>query len=193
MIFPISKAAYKILERIYFTNGIKVSKLLKEASVSQKVGYKHIDNLIKLGIIKEEIIGSLRILRPNLKNEAGQFIYGLLEKEKEIEFYKNHPELSEPIKLLKLNAFKNDIEIIVILGNIIDKNIDIMIISESNEKKVLNFLQECFKNTDYGVSARILTKEKFRKFKGKKDLFNALFLNHVCILNIKKLISLLAE
>lgn len=197
MIFPISKSCFKIIESVYTNNGVKISKLLREASVSQKIGYMHVQELINAGVLKEETVGSLRIIKPNLKNETGLLIYGLIEKEREFLLLEKKPTLKVSLTKVRNNAGKYGIDVIVLYGPFINKqdkeSIDILVVSELDDKRVVPFLQECFNNIENAVSARIMTKEGFMRFKEtKNDLYQALFSNHVCVYNSQNFLKLIA-
>jgi hypothetical protein len=195
MIFPIPKSCYKLIDFVYSSGGIKISRLLKEVSVSQRIGYKHIDDLIKIGVFNEDCIGSLRILKPNLSSEVGQLIYGLIEKQREIDLLINKPELKEAIVKLRGGVESLNINSVVIYGSFIKEfnsdNIDILVISESNDKRIIPFLQDCFSSIKNAVSARIMSCDGFIRFKqSKNDLFNSLFSNHVCVFNSTEFLRL---
>ena len=197
MIFPISKSCHKIIKQVYNSNGIKISRLLKETSVSQKIGYKHIDELTKMDIFNSESIGSLRIIKPNLQSETGKLIYGLIEKEKELELIKAKPAVKQAISKLRQGTAKLLIESAVIIGSFVknhsDDRIEILVIAETNDKAILPFLQECFYGIENAVIARILSKNGFLKLRqSKKDLYNELFKNHVCIYNTQGFLRLIA-
>ncbi len=196
MIFPISKSCYKLITSVYDSNGIKISKLLREATVSQKIGYQHVDELKSLGIIKEETIGSLRIIKPALENETGSLVYGLIEKERELELINKKPFLKNPLQMIKEKANDYNIESVVLFGSFIkdgNEKIDILVISEVDDKRIVPFLQECFNSVENAVSARILSKEGFTRFKEtKKDLFEALFNSHVCIHGTQSFLKIIA-
>lgn len=196
MIFPISKSCHKIIESVYINNGVKISKLLREASVSQKIGYQHVEELVKTGILKEENNGSLRIIKPNISNETGILIYSLIEKEREFELIEKRPKIKNAIQKIKKESIKYDIESIILFGAFINKlgneNIDILVISKNDEKKIIPFLQECFKEVENAVSARILSKEGFKRFREtKSDLYQALFTNHICVYNTQEFLKLI--
>ncbi len=197
MIFPISKSCYKIIDYVYSTNGVKISRLLKDTSVSQKIGYQHIDELINNEVFINQNNGSLRIIKPNLLSETGRLMFGLIEKDRELRLINKKPDLKQSIKKLKENAYKFNIKSAVLFGSFVKKldgeKIDILIISENNDKKIIDFLKECFSNVENAVSARILSIDGFKKFKNnKQDLFNELFRNHVCVYNAPLFINLIA-
>jgi len=197
MILPINKSRHKIIRRVYLTDGIKISKLLRETSVSQRIGYNHVQELIKDGILKEESIGQLRIIKPNLKSETGRLMFGLLEKQMELNLIAEKPEIKEPLSILKKEASAYGIDSIVLFGQFVRnkgaEKIDILVISEFNDKKILPFLQKSFSSIENAVSARIMNEKSFLKFKAnKKELYEALFSNHICVYNTLKFIELIA-
>jgi len=197
MIFPVSKSCHKIISHVYNTNGIKISKLLRETSVSQKIGYRHIEELVKNNILKEESIGSLRVIKPNINSETGRLMYGLIEKEKELKLMDVKPELKQSLNNLKREAYNYPIDAAILFGAFLknneNKKIDILIICETNDKRILPFLQKCFNNIENAVSARILSKAGFRKFRDtKKDFYQELFRNHVCVYNTQRFLELIS-
>lgn len=197
MIFPVSKSCYKIIKHVFKTNGVKISKLLKDTSVSQRIGYKHVNKLEELKVFTENSNGSLRIIKPDLRSETGRLVYTLIEKEKELKLIKKTPKIKKSILDLKRHASKFLINAAVIFGPFINNNleekINILIISDNNDKKILPFLQKCFSNVENAVSARILSKQGFLKFrKTKQNLYQELFKNHVCVYNADLFLKLIA-
>ncbi|MBD3311920.1 hypothetical protein GF352_00465 [archaeon] len=197
MILPVSKSCHKIIKHVFKTNGVKISKLLKATSVSQKIGYRHINKLEEINVLTENSNGSLRIIKPDLKTETGRLVYNLIEKERELKLIKKNPKIKNSILNLKKHANKLLIESAVIFGPFINNNleekINILIISDNNDKKILPFLQKCFSNVENAVSARILSKQGFIKFrKTKQNLFQELFKNHVCVYNSDLFLKLIA-
>jgi len=197
MVFPITKSCHKIINHVYTTNGIKISKLLRETSVSQKIGYKHIEGLVKNGVFFEEQTGSLRIIKPNINSETGKLMFGLIEKNREIELINKKPALKESLGNLKHNAHNYGIEVAVLFGaflkNSEGEKINILVVSDNNDKRILPFLQKCFNNVENAVIARILTTKGFQRFKNtKKDFYVELFKNHICIYNTQKFLNLIA-
>jgi hypothetical protein len=198
MIFPINKSCYKIIEHVFNTNGTKISRLLKETSVSQKVGYKHIEVLEKVGVIKKENIGSLRIIKPNIENETGKLMFSLLEKEKELRLIEKRPSLKGSLINLKNGASKFNIYSILLFGSFLngdkDRKIEVLIISNNNDKNIINFLQQCFNNVENAVSARILSREGFIKFRNtRKDFYQDMFKNYVCVYKPKNFVELISH
>lgn len=53
MFLPIPKSCYKLLRIIYTNRGVKISKLLQLARVSQKIGYAHLDSLLSTVLLKK--------------------------------------------------------------------------------------------------------------------------------------------
>src|SRR3989344_2719483 len=98
MIFLSSKAGFKLIKEVYEKPGINISSLLKSTKTSPQVGYKHIKEMIKSGIIKEEIQGKnvIRNFYPNF-SDAGKAIFILIEESKKQEFLNSHLELKGPI------------------------------------------------------------------------------------------------
>jgi hypothetical protein len=197
MIFPVTKSCYKIIKHVYNSNGVKISKLLKDTSVSQKIGYKHIERLQKIGILYEKNSGSLRIIKPNTKSNVGRLMFSLVEKEKELRLVEEKPKLKEPLENLKKGASNFSIQSAVLFGSFIkgdDKaKINMLVISDSNDKKLVNFLQACFQTVENAVIARILSKQGFNKFmKTKNNLYQELFRNHVCVYKPEKLLELIS-
>ena len=188
MIFPITKSKYKIIRHVFEHDGVKISKLLKETSVSQRVGYKHIKKLSKTGIIKDQSKGTLRIIKPELRTETGKLIYGIIEKQKEAELTQRNKKIKQSLTHLKNSSNQLGIKSIILFGEFIkepgEQKIDILLISDNNDKKVVTFLKECFNNVQNAVSARIMSEESFTKFRrNKKELFKQLFNNHICVYN----------
>ncbi len=197
MILPINKSCHKIIDYVYKSNGIKISRLLRETSVSQRIGYQHIKELINDGVLKVEIAGQLRIIKPNLKSETGKLIFGLIEKQRESKLIEEKPELKKPLEVLKKEAGAYGIESIVLFGQFVknkgNEKIDMLVISEVNDKKILPFLQKSFGSIENAVSARIMNSKSFLKFKAtKKELYDELFSNHICIYNVINFINLIA-
>jgi len=197
MIFPISKSCYKIINHVYNSNGTKISKLLREVSVSQKIGYQHIDELIRLGVLKEEGNGSLRIIKPNFSDESGRLIFGLIEKEKEFDLISKKPTIKDSLTKLKSESHNYGIRTAVLFGPFIKNHakekIDILVISEGDDKRILAFLQNCFSNIENAVSARIVSMDGFARLKNnKKDLYQAFFSNHICVYNTQSFLKIIA-
>jgi len=197
MIFPVTKSCHKIISHVYTCNGIKISKLLRETSVSQRIGYKHVDKLIESHVFKEEQTGSLRIIKPNINSETGRLMFGLIEKQRELKLIDKKPELKESLDNLKMNAHQLSIQSVILFGAFVkngDKEkINILVICENNDKRILPFLQQCFNNLENAVIARILSPKGFEKFKNtKQDLYQELFRNHVCVYNTQRFLELIA-
>jgi hypothetical protein len=196
MIFPISKSCHKILKHVYESNGTKISRLLRETSVSQRVGYKHITELMDAGILTQENIGSLRIIKPNINSETGRLVFGLIEKERELELVSHKPQLHKSLTKLKREARSYLIESAVLFGPFLrnhDGNINILVISESNDKKVLSFLHKCFSNIENSVSAQVLSKRGFIKFRiARNDYYQEMLRYHVCVYNTQRFIQLIS-
>ncbi|MFA5405914.1 MAG: hypothetical protein WC307_00960 [Candidatus Nanoarchaeia archaeon] len=196
MIFPISKSCYKIVNHVYNNNGTKISKLLREASVSQRIGYQHIDELIKLGIFKEECNGSLRIIKPDFSKETGRLLFGLIEKEKELNLIEKKPTIKDSLINLTSESSNLGIKTALLFGPFIKdhgkEKIDILVISEGDSKRILLFLQDCFSNIENAVSARIVSLDGFTKLKNNKnDLFQAFFKNHICVYNTQSFLKII--
>ncbi len=197
MIFPISKSCHKIIDYVFKSNGVKISKLLRETSVSQKIGYAHIKELVSNNILIEESVGSLRIIKPYLKSETGRLIFGLIEKQRELELINHKPMIEDSLRVIKSESSNLGIESVVLFGSFIkdygDSKIDILVISESNDKRIIPFLQKSFNSVENAVSARIMNRNSFSRFRSnKKDLFNSLFSNHICVFNTQLFLGLIA-
>ncbi len=198
MILPISKSRHKMLRLIYSTRGIKISRLLRQLGISQKIGYAHLDELIKSGIIAESRAGSIRLLKPELNSEAGQLIYSLIEKENYYEFLSIYPEFSKGVLIIKDNCHRLKIKSIIFFGSFVnereeDANINILVLSDNlNKEQVINFLKHAFSDVKNAITARIMNKEMFLKFKNtKSDLYDKLFENHIVIHNQSLFVNLI--
>ncbi len=199
MILPITKSRLKILRLIYSTQGVKVSRMLRELGISQRIGYEHLNELIKSGVITELRAGSIRILKPELKTEAGQLVYSLIEKENYYEFLKLYPELKKGILMLKENCERLGIKSIVFFGPFVknyeeNAKINVLVLSDNaNKEMLINFLKQAFSDVKNAVVARIMNKEMFLKFKNtKQDLYNKMFEDHIVIHNPLLFVNLAA-
>ena len=143
MIFPILKAKYKIIKTIYENPNIKISELLRRAKVSQKVGYRYIEDLINAEIITELLEGKkpiLRLLKPKF-SEAGKECFALLEEEKRLNFFIEHKELKGPFAHFK-DEVRDFVDTVLIFGSFArgaetkSSDIDLLIISENKNKKM---------------------------------------------------------
>jgi len=188
MFLPITKSCYKILRVIYTNLRVKVSKLLQLARVSQKIGYKHLEELLSTGIIKEVKENGIRSLMPNLTTRAGQLIFSLMELEFEYELINTYPELKESLVLLRDKAHEMSIDSAVIFGDFLKKrgnqDIDLMVISELKDNNILPLLKKCFSSINNQLKVRVLSKAGFNDLKeSKPEAFRNFFNYHVCVLN----------
>lgn len=199
MILPIIKSRHKMIGLIYSTQGIKVSRLLRQLGISQKIGYGHLDELIKSRIISESRIGSVRILKPELKSESGQLIYSLIEKENYYEFLNLYPEFRKGVLMIKNNCSELSIKGLIFFGSFVkrheeDAKINVLVLSDNeNKEQLINFLKQAFSDVKNAVIARIMNKDTFLKFKNTKpELYDKLFSEHVVIHNPSLFVNLIS-
>lgn len=189
MIFPINKAKYKITELIYGEAKIKISDLIKKTRVSQKFGYKYIEELLKTGIIYEELEGKkplLRFLRPNFKTETGKLYFSLLEAEKTNKFFERSKKLVGPIKHF-IDELQGFAETAVIFGSFArnaqntNSDLDIAILTSKKSKRINAIVERCFVTLENHVSARIFDTENF--FKSEDPLIKSIINDHIILFN----------
>ena len=199
MILPITKSRFKLLRLIYSTQGIKVSRMLRQLGVSQKIGYEHLDELIKTGVVAESRIGSVRILKPELSSEAGQLIYSLIEKENYYRFLRLYPELKKGILMIRSNWQKLGIKSLIFFGSFINNNeedakINVLVLSDnSNKERIVNFLKTAFGDVKNAIIARIMNKDMFQKFKDtKQEVYDKMFREHIVVFNPSLFINLIS-
>lgn len=199
MILPINKSRYKLLKLVYSTQGVKVSRMLRQLGISQKIGYEHLDELIKTHVISEDRIGAVRILKPELKSEAGQLIYSLIEKESYFDFLNIYPEFKNGVTIIKQNAGTLGINCVIVFGSFVNQReenakINVLVISDNtNKDKIVAFLKHAFSDVKNAVIARIMNTETFVKFKtAKQDVYEKLFSEHVIVHNPEQFINLIA-
>jgi len=203
MIFPIPTTKYKILKTIYETQKVKVSDLIKEVHASQKTAYKYLNDLIKSGIISEELTGKKPILRhfkPNLNTEAGRLCFAQLETQKMLDFFNSYPYLKGPFTQFKKET-ESSVNTSLIFGSFAkgaetkESDIDVAIIGEKlNKKKITNITERCFVTLKHRASIRILnTKEFIGLLKNKDEFALQIMKNHIIVVNSYVWISMLKE
>ncbi|HLC80645.1 MAG TPA: nucleotidyltransferase domain-containing protein [Candidatus Nanoarchaeia archaeon] len=193
MIFPLLKAKYNLLYHLYQQREIGISRLLREARLSPRVGYAYLKDLIKAGIVSETKTGekpSVRMIRPNFSSESGQLFFALLEEEKKNEFLEKYPSLYGP-----LHQFNEETKRFILTGAIFgsfarqsanqSSDLDLLIVTEKrNKKKLSAIIERCFITISSRVSARILEEVEFVQLIKKKNPFALQIANeHIIVVN----------
>ncbi|MGC8812550.1 MAG: ArsR family transcriptional regulator [Candidatus Aenigmatarchaeota archaeon] len=199
MIFPIMKSKYKILREVYENSGINVSELMRKTKVSQKILYQHLEELKKVNIIKEEVIGAkpqIRAIYPELGSENGKLIFSLIESQKKEEFFSKYKNLKGPFLHLVQNLPKN-VACVLIFGSYAkfsatrESDLDLLFITLNRKDKIEKLIEEAF--VTFGkVSARSISVEEFIRRKNVDSLLKQIIKEHVCIFNAQKFIELLS-
>ncbi len=199
MIFPISKAKYKIIKSIYENPNIRISELLKINKISQKSGYLYINELLDAHIISQKIDKPLRLLKPDF-NEAGKMVFSLVEEEKKLHFFERHKELKGPFFQFEKET-SNFITCALIFGSFSrssenkESDVDIMIITENQEnKKIEKAVEKCFITLKNKPSIRLVTKDNFIDSLEKEDEFAKQILkDYIIIINSSGWINLISK
>lgn len=202
MIFPIPYVKYRIIDYIYKVESVKISELLKKLNISQKAGYEYINSLLKAEIITERLEGKkplLRILKPNLKSEAGKLSFSLIELQNKIDFLNSHKELAGAFDQFNYNL-KDLIVCAVIFGSYARKaetkesDIDIAIFAQNNKISFKNKIEKiselCFSSLKNKVSIRIFDIKKLTKM---DELMLQIIKNHIVIINANGWVELLSS
>lgn len=199
MIFPISKAKYKIIKRVYEDLNIRISDLLKKTNVSQKAGYVYVNELLDSKIISQKIEPPLRILKPEF-GIVGRQLFSLIEEEKKLNFLEKHKELRGPIYQFEKELLKN-IFCALIFGSFSkhsetkESDIDFLIIADSQEtKKIEKAAENCFITLKNKTSIRFVKKEDFIiSLRNQEEFSKQILNNHIVIINSQNWINLVAE
>jgi predicted nucleotidyltransferase len=189
MIFPISKAKYNILRIIYESLNIRISDLLKKANVSQRIGYRYINELLGSNVISQKIDPPLRILKPAF-SKTGKIVFSLVEEEKKINFLEKHKELRGPFSQFE-NEVSSYISCALVFGSFSrygetkESDLDILIIAETQtRKKIEKAVENCFITIKNRPSIRFVTKENFIDAFHKEDEFAKQILkDHIILVN----------
>ncbi|MBI5871464.1 nucleotidyltransferase domain-containing protein [archaeon] len=198
MIFPIPSAKYKLINYLYKNGPTKISNLLNSLSISQKVGYDYITQLLKAGVIKESLEGKkplLRVLEPNLKTESGKLCFSLVELEKKINFFECHKKLIGPFIQFELEA-RDLVECAVIFGSYArngetkESDIDIALFTrEVIRRKIEKITEKAFSTLEKKVSIRIFNADQFNKEDG---LISQIIKEHIVIIKPYRWVELLS-
>ncbi|MCX6742446.1 MAG: nucleotidyltransferase domain-containing protein [Candidatus Pacearchaeota archaeon] len=189
MIFPISKAKYNLLKIVYESFNIRISDLLKKAKVSQKIGYRYINELLDAKIISQKIEPPLRIIKPEF-SVTGKIIFSLIEEEKRLKFLEKHKELKGPFFQFE-NEVSDYISCALVFGSFSrysetkESDLDLLIIAETQtRKKVEKAVENCFITIKNKPSIRFVTKENFIDALRKEDGFAKQILkDHIVLVN----------
>lgn len=188
MIFPIGKAKHRILDCIYREKKIKISDLLKKARVSQKTGYRYIEEFLDAGVISEELKGKkpvLRFLRPNFKTEAGLLCFCLLEVEKRNEFFRTNKKLKAPFKQF-VDDMRDIAETALIFGSFArggqskDSDIDVAVLADLGKReRIERDVERRLITLENRASVRIFDPDKF--FKSDDSLVLGMMEEHIIL------------
>lgn len=193
MIFPLPKTKFKMLKVIYEKRKIKISDLIKEVSASQKAVYGYINELLRAGIIIEELTGKKPLLRyfmPNFSTEEGRLIFALLESQKKSDFFSKHLQMIGAFAQFE-KEIKKLVSTALIFGSFArgvetkESDIDLLLIgTRINKKKIAAISEKCFVTLKNRPSIRIFTTKAFIELMNKKDDFVLQILkNHIIVLN----------
>jgi predicted nucleotidyltransferase len=202
MIFPINSSKYEILKCIYENPGVKISDLLRLTNTSQKIGYGHIRNLLKAGIISETLEGKkpiLRTLRPNF-SEAGKTCFALMEIQKRMDFFGRHPELKGSFLQFD-KEIRDSVDTVLLFGSFArgtetnTSDIDIAVLAKTAMKAELEKTSErCFVTSRNRVSMRLLGTKEFIGAARKGDEFiKQIAKDHIVVSNADKWTGILSQ
>lgn len=196
MFLPVLK--YRLLQAVYKEPGINVSELLKKSRVPQKSGYACLKDFLKTGVLREELIGqkpTLRKFYPDLEGETGRLVFSIVEIEKSLKFFGEHPEFLGPFEHFKseLAGLGNAVRTAVIFGSYArggetrESDIDLLVVvSDGNQpgkkkEQLARICEKCFVTVRAHVSARTATESEFLKLKEKNDpVLKTIIADHVC-------------
>ncbi len=199
MIFPISKAKYNILKTIYEDFSIRISNLLKKTRVSQKIGYRYVNELLNAKIISQKIDPPLRILRPEF-SKIGKILFSLIEEEKKLDFLEKHKELKGPFFQFE-NELLDCVFCVLVFGSFSkhsetkESDLDVMVVAETQtKKKIEKTVENCFVTLKNRPSIRFVTKENFINALNKGDEFAKQILkDHVIMVNPFNWVNLISN
>lgn len=202
MIFPLSKAKFRLVKIIYEKPNIKISELLKKTRISQKSGYKYIGDLLTGGIISETVEGKKPTSRLfTLRfSEAGKACFTLLEEEKRLDFFDKHKELRGQFIHFE-NEVGSFVDAALIFGSFArgaetkSSDIDMLVVSESRErKKIENAVEKCFVTAKQTVSIRLIEQKKLIEMLKRKEEFALQILrDHIVVLNSHNWVEILQQ
>lgn len=176
--------------------------MLKFTKTSQSVGYKHIKDLLKAGIISETLEGekpTLRLLKPNF-TVVGKLCFSLIEAQKKLDFFSTHPKLKG-----SFIQFEDETEDVIssalIFGSFAKgsetpaSDVDLAILAKQSVKNRLDrIIEHCFVTLKNRVSVRLFDPEQFIRSIRKRDGFALQIVkDHVVVVNAQNWIEILAE
>ncbi|MBS3090470.1 nucleotidyltransferase domain-containing protein [Candidatus Pacearchaeota archaeon] len=202
MIFPTSKAEYKIIKEIYENPGINISTLLKKTRTSPQAGYKYIKELLKAQIIKEAKEGEKPILRrfyPNF-SEVGKLIFALIEENKKQDFLNIHPIFKGAIIQFEKEII-DQVDCVLIFGSFARKSetkesdVDMLVLGKKEIKKYIEKLTErAFITIRNKISLRFnKTKDFIKKIENNDSFAVQIQKEHVVTVNAKKWVEIVSE
>lgn len=202
MIFPTSKAEYKIIKEIYENPGINISKLLKKTRTSPQAGYKYIKELLKAETIKEVKEGEKPILRrfyPNF-SEVGKSIFALIEENKKQDFLNTHLVFKGAIIHFE-KEISDKVDCVLIFGSFARKSetkgsdIDMLVLGKKDIKKYIEKLAErAFITIKNKISLRFnKTRDFIRKIKNNDSFAVQIQKEHIVIADAKKWVEIVSE
>jgi len=201
MILPIGTSKLKVLSLIYSEPGIKLTDLIKRASISVGTAKKTLNDLIKSKVVEEETIKSgkrilLRKFYPNLKTEEGKAVFTSIELERKQKFLKEHPRLTGPINHLLREV---EVEMLLVFGSFAmgsetrDSDLDLLFLANMDKKnKISKACELAFITFDHDVSPRI---ESLRDFKNNitDSLHKSIIRDHVILYGSEKFIEIIGK
>lgn len=203
MIFPVNKSKYRVLKEIYGNPGIKVSDLRKNAGVSSKVCYLHLENLKNSEITDETLFGKkpqIRAIYPNIKSENGMLIFSLLENQKRLEFFAKYKNLKGCFFQMNNNMPEYVLTALVFgsysrFAATKESDLDMLFIvsDKKNLRGLENLIEEAFVTSGLEISSRVLTEKEFLDGKKSDALIKSLVREHVCTYNSPKFLEILAK
>ena len=202
MIFPTSKAEYKIIKEIYESPGINISTLLKKTRTSPQAGYKYIKELLKAEIIKEVKEGKKPTLRRFYSNfsEVGKSILTLIEESKRQDFLDIYPIFKGAIIQFE-KGIMDKVDCALIFGSFARKSetkesdIDMLVLAKKEIKKYMEKLAErTFISIENKISLRFnKTKDFLKKVKNNDSFAVQIQKEHIVIVNAKKWVEIASE
>lgn len=178
-----------------FTNNYKLqltqSKLSKITKIPQQTLSRHLNSLVKEGIIDYTIEGRNKLFYIKKDVPITYPTFQLLEIHKQIDFLQNQTTIS-----VIINQLLNYCEILILFGsyakNVQTKNsdLDLIVVGKSNKEKI----KEIKRKFHLEINEQYVTIEELKKsFKEKNYLAIEILNNHILFGEISKIIKLFME
>lgn len=188
-ILPSGKAKLKIINVIYENPGTNITELIEKVKTSPNLVVSYVNHLVDFNVVAERRIGGkkkthIRVLEPKFDSELAILIFGLIETDKKLRFYRKYRKL-KPILEQVVDLFNKDVKFALIYGSFArfsateESDLDILVVGEMGRDMKKRMI-ETLVTVDREVSLKTETLPQFLK-NMRKPLYQSIIKEHVIL------------